>query len=334
MKHPHRRQFLNLAAGAASLSAVSHVAKAQAQAQAYPTRPIIMIGPYAAGGSTDVIGRVLAERMRASLGQPVIMENVVGGGGSIGVGRAARSAADGYTLSIGQWGSHVVNGAIYSLPYDLLTDFEPIALLVHSPMMLVVRTTMPAKNLEEFVAWLKTNPGKASAGNSGVGGASHIAAVFFQNASSTRFGHVPYRGGGPAIQDLVAGHIDLMAATAGDALTHVRAGSIKAYAIMANKRLDGAPSVPTVDEAGLPGLYVSLWHGLWAPRGTPKDIVAKVGAAVVEALADANVVSRLATIGQEIYPREQQNSVALAAFHKAEIDKWWPIVKSANIKAE
>jgi len=325
-----RRMFLRLAAGAAALPAVSRMASAQA----YPTRPITMIGPYAAGGSTDVIGRVLGERMRASLGQPVIMENVVGAGGSIGVGRAARSAPDGYTLSIGQWGSHVVNGAIYSLPYDLLNDFEPVSLLVHSPMMLVVRPTMPAKNFEEFVAWLKANPAKASAGNSGVGGASHIAAVFFQNASSTRFGHVPYRGGGPAIQDLVAGHIDLMAATAGDALTHVRAGSIKAYAVMAKKRLDGAPDVPTVDEAGLPGLYLSLWHGLWAPRGTPKDIIAKINAAVVEALADANVVSRLATIGQEIYPREQQNPAALAAFHKAEIDKWWPIVKAANIKAE
>lgn len=325
-----RRTFLRLAAGAAALPAASRTASAQA----YPVRPITIIGPYAAGGSTDVIGRVLAERMRASLGQPVIMENVVGAGGSIGVGRAARSAPDGYTLSIGQWGSHVVNGAIYALPYDLLKDFEPISLLVHSPMMLVVRTTMPAKNLEEFVAWLKANPGKASSGNSGVGGASHIAAVFFQNASGTRFGHVPYRGGGPATQDLVAGHIDLMAATAGDALTHVRAGSIKSYAVMAKKRLDGAPDVPTVDEAGLPGLHVSLWHGLWAPRGTPKDIIAKINAAVVEALADANVVPRLAAIGQEIYPREQQNPAALAAFHKAEIDKWWPIVKAANIKAE
>jgi tripartite-type tricarboxylate transporter receptor subunit TctC len=322
--------FLRLATGAAALVAMSQIAGAQT----YPTRPITIIGPYAAGGSTDVIGRVLAERMRVSLGQPVIMENVVGAGGSIGVGRAARSAPDGYTLSIGQWGSHVVNGAIYSLPYDLLKDFEPVSLLVHSPMMLTARTTMPAKNLEELVAWLKANPGKASAGNSGVGGASHIAAVFFQNASGTRFGHVPYRGGGPAVQDLVAGHIDLMTATAGDALTHVRAGSIKAYAIMANKRLDGAPTVPTVDEAGLAGLYVSLWHGLWAPRGTPKDIIAKINAAVVEALADPSVVPRLVAIGQEIYPRDQQNPAALAAFHKAEIDKWWPVVKAANIKPE
>jgi tripartite-type tricarboxylate transporter receptor subunit TctC len=329
MKFP-RRTFLRLAAAAAALPAVSQTANAQA----YPTRPITIIGPYAAGGSTDVIGRALAERMRVPLGQPVIMENVVGAGGSIGVGRAARTAPDGYTLSIGQWGSHVVNGAIYSLPYDLLKDFEPVSLLVHSPMMLTVRTTMPAKNLEEFVAWLKANPGKASAGNSGVGGASHIAAVFFQNASGTRFGHIPYRGGAPAIQDLVAGHIDLMTATAGDALTHVRGGSIKAYAITANKRLDGATTVPTVDEAGLPGLYVSLWHGLWAPRGTPKDIIAKINAAVVEALADATVVSRLVAIGQEIYPREQQNPAALAAFHKAEIDKWWPVVKAANIRPE
>jgi tripartite-type tricarboxylate transporter receptor subunit TctC len=326
MKLP-RRRFLQLAAGAAALPAVSIMARAQA----YPSRPITIIGPYAAGGSTDVIGRTLADRMRASLGQPVIMENVVGAGGSIGVGRAARSAPDGYTLSIGQWGSHVVNGAIYALQYDLLNDLVPVSLLVDSPLMIFAKKAMPANDLMEFIAWLKANPEKASSGNSGIGGASHIGSLFFQNVTGTRFGFVPYRGGAPAVQDVVAGHIDFMVGAAADGLPQVRAGNLKAYAVTAKTRLASAPNIPTVDEAGLPAFYVSLWHGLWAPKGTPKDIIGKLNAAVQDALADASVRARLVDLGQEFFPREQLSPEALGAFHKAEIEKWWPLVKAANV---
>ena len=290
MKLP-RRKFLHLAAGAAALPAVSRIARAQA----YPTRPITIIVPYAAGGPTDTVGRVMAERMRDLLGQPVVVENVTGAAGSIGTGRAARAAPDGYTLSLGDVSTHVVNGAVCSLQYDVLNDFEPVCLLAISPLLIVGRKTMPATNLQELIAWLKANPDKASQGVAGA--ASQLAGFYFQTTTATRFQVVPYRGAAPAVQDMVAGHIDLMFPPASVALASIRGGDIKAYAVAAKSRLKAAPDIPTVDEAGLPGFHISIWQAFWAPKGTPKDVIAKLNAAIVSSLADATVSSRLADLG-------------------------------------
>jgi tripartite-type tricarboxylate transporter receptor subunit TctC len=271
--------------------------------------------------------------MRAPLGQPVIIENVTGAGGSIAVGRVARAAPDGYTLSAGQNGSHVMNGATYALPYDLLNDFEPVALLSITPLLILAKKAVPADDLRGLIAWLKANPDKAFLGHAGNGGIVHIAGIRFQKETGTRFGFVPYRGAAPVLQDLVAGQIDLHF---GDptSVAQVRAGRVKAYAVAAHARLSSAPDIPTVDEAGLPGFYVSVWNGLWVPKRTPQNIIAKLNAAVVEALADPGVRARLADLGQEIFPRDQQTPEALRAFRRAEIEKWWPIIKAAGIKAE
>jgi tripartite-type tricarboxylate transporter receptor subunit TctC len=303
-----------------------------ASAQVYPSRPITLIVPFPAGGSTDAIGRIVAERMRVSLGQPVIIENVGGAGGSIGVGRVARATPDGYTLDIGQWDTHVANGATFSLSYDVLKDFEPVALISSNPFLILAKKAMPADDLKSLIAWLKGNPDKASQAIPTAG--SHVAGILFQKETGTRFAFVPYRGGGPAMQDLVAGQIDLMIIQAAVALPQVRAGAIKAYAVTASSRFPAAPDIPTVDEAGLPGIHISGWFALFAPKGTPTEVVTKLNTAVVEALADPTVRARLANLGQEIFPREQQTPQALAAYHKAEIEKWWPIIKAANIKAE
>ena len=305
-----------------------------AQAQPYPSRPITIVVPFAAGGPTDAIARAISERMRVSLGQSVIIENVTGAGGSIGVGRAVRAAPDGYTLSLGHTGTHVVNGAIYPLQYDLLNDFEPIALIASNPMMVVTRNAVPAKNLRELIAWLKANSDKVATGTAGVGSASHFSGVYFQNLINVPLNFVPYRGTGPALQDLVAGQIDMIVDQASNALAQVQAGTIRAYAITDAKRLAVAPDIPTADEAGLPGFRISLWSALWAPKGTPKDIIAKLNAAVMGALADPAVRQRLADVGLEIPPREQQTPQALGAYQKAEIQKWWPIIKAANVKPE
>ena len=329
MKLP-RRRFLRLMAGAAALPAVSRFASAQT----YPSRPITMIVPFPAGGPSDVIGRLLAERMRASLGQPVITENVPGAAGSIGVGRVARAAPDGYTLSIGQWGTHVANGAIYALPYDVLKDFEPISLISSNPAMIVARKDMPANDLKSLIAWLKANPDKASQGTPGVGGVGHIFGAFFQKVTGTRFQFDPYRGSAPALQDLVAGQIDLMFDNPITPLPHVRAGSIKAFAVTAKNRLAAAPDVPSVDEAGLPGFYAVNWFALFAPKDTPSNVITTLNAAVVSALADPVIRQKLADLGHEIFPREQQTPEGLGAHQKAEIDKWWPIIRASNIKAE
>jgi tripartite-type tricarboxylate transporter receptor subunit TctC len=326
-----RRQFLHLTASATALVTVPRVA----WGQGYPSRPITMIVPYAAGGPTDVIGRIVAEGMRAALAQPIIVENVSGAAGNLGVGRAVRLAADGYALSIGDWATHVVNGAIYSLPYDVLKDFEPVALLVSNPYLVVARKSMPASDLKGLIAWLKANPGKASVGTAGVGTPPHLGAVLFEKLAGVRIQFVPYRGGGASyMQDLVGGQIDMIVDNPANALPQVRAGAIKVYAVTAMSRMAAAPDIPTVDEAGLPGCYLSNWKALWVPRGTPKDIIAKLNAAVVRALADPVVPQRLFELGQEIFPRGRQTPDALADFQKAEIDKWWPVIKAANIKVE
>ena len=328
MKLPHRRQFLHLTAGAAALPAVSRIALAQT----YPARPITMIVPFAAGGPNDGIARIMAERMRVSLGQPVIVENIDGAAGSIGTGRLARAAPDGYTISIGYWGTHVANAAIYPLDYDVVKDFEPISLLVESPLLIAASNVTPAGNLREFVNWLRTNPDKASAAVPG--SASHVASVFFQRETGTRFRLVPYRGAGPAIRDLAQGRIDMGLLNAGAPLPHVRSGAFKAYAVSARRRLAAAPDIPTVDEAGFPNLDARAWFGFWAPARTPKGAIARLNAATVEALADPGVRARLADLAREIFPREQQTPAALADLQKAEIEKWWPIIKAANIKPE
>jgi tripartite-type tricarboxylate transporter receptor subunit TctC len=303
-------------------------------AQTYPARPVMMIVPLATGGSTDTIARILAEGMRAPLGQPVIVENVTGAGGTIGVGRLARSAPDGYTIGIGQWGTNMANGAIYALQYDLLQDFEPVALIASQPFLVVAKKAMPASDLKSLIAWLKANPDRAAEGNSGVGTPSHVAGILLQNTLGLRWQMVPYRSAGLSMQDLVAGQIDIMLDTPATSMPQINAGTIKAYAVTAKDRLAVAPDIPTVDEAGLPGFYFSFWHAIWAPKGTPKPIIAKLNQAVVGALADATVHKRLTDIAQDIFPREQLTPEALYAYHRAEIEKWWPVIKAANIKAE
>jgi tripartite-type tricarboxylate transporter receptor subunit TctC len=315
-----------LLASFALAAAVGNIGRAPAQD--YPSHPITMIVPLSAGGPIDTIARIVAEGMQASLGQSIIIENVTGASGSLGVGRVARAVPDGYTLSLGYVGTHVFNGASYALPYDLVNDFEPISLLVSNPLVIVARKTMPAKDLQELIVWLKANPGRASEGTTGPGGSSHVAGIYFQKETGTRFQLVPYRGAAPIMQDLLAGRIDLMFDFAADALPQIRFGTIKAYAVTAPSRLPAAPDIPTVDEAGLPGFYVSAWEGIWVPKGTPKDVISRLNTAIVAALADPSVRRKLAELGQEIYPREQQTPEALAALQQAEIKKWWPILKA------
>ncbi len=305
-----------------------------AAAQVYPSRPITMIMPLPPGGAVDALARVLAEHMRTSLGQPLVIENVSGAGGTLAVARVARAAPDGYTLGIGNWSSYVASGAVYPLQYDLLKDLEPVALLPSVPYWIVAKKSLSPKDLKELIAWLKANPDKASAGTTGASSASHLCGIHFQNSTGTRFQLVPYRGGAPALQDLVGGQIDLMCDLAANDLSMVRSGQIKAYAVMAKTRWFAAPEVPTADEAGVPGIYVSTWHGFWVAKGTPKDVIGKLNAAAVNAMTDPAVRQRIAAQGMEIPPSEQQTPEALGAFHKAEIEKWWPIIKAANIKAE
>jgi tripartite-type tricarboxylate transporter receptor subunit TctC len=321
-----RRVILAAAILALGLTGVS--------AQTYPSRAITIIVPFAAGGPTDAVARAISERMRVSLGQPILIENVTGAGGSIGTTRAVRSAPDGYTLSLGHTGTHVVNGAIYPLQYDLLNDFEPVALIAANTMIVVTKNDVPPKNFRELIDWLKANPGKVAVGTAGVGSASHFSGVYFQNLIKAQFNFVPYRGTGPALQDLVAGQIDMIVDQVSNAITQVQAGKIRAYAIADTKRLANAPEVPTADEGGLPGFQISLWNGLWVPKGTPAEIVAKLNAAVLDALNDPGVRKRLADVGLEIPPPERLTPQALGAYQKAEMEKWWPIIKAANIRPE
>ncbi len=301
-----------------------------AGAENYPTRPVTIVVPFPAGGPTDVIARVLADHMKETLGQPVIIENVSGAGGSIGVGRVARAPPDGYTVSNGHWGTHVLNAVRYKLDYDVIQDFTPISLLAETPQWIVARKTLAANDLRELVAWLKERQGRATAGTVG-GGGPDIIGLSFQKATGTSFTFVPYRGGAPLVQDLLGGQIDISFNQAAAAFAQVRDGSLKAYAVMAKTRWPLAPEVPSIDEAGVPGLYASFWHGLWVPKGTPRNVVARLNEAVRSALADESVVRRLADQGQSVLPSSQQTPEALGEKQKAEAEKWWPIMRAANI---
>jgi tripartite-type tricarboxylate transporter receptor subunit TctC len=304
---------------------------AAVHAQGFPSRPITLIVPFPPGGSTDVAARIIAEQMRPLLGQPVIIENVGGAGGSIAVGRLARAAPDGYTIDIGQWDTHV-GSIIYRLTYDLQKDFEPIGLLTVNPQLMVGKKALPADDLKGLVAWMKANPDKTTFVNQNA--AAHVTGILFQQATGANVQFIPYRGAGPAMTDLLSGQVDLLVVQAAAALPHVRSGTIKAIANLSPRRSQAVPDIPTSDEGGVPGLYMSGWFGLFAPAGTPKDVIAKLNAAMVQTLADPAVRARFADLGLDVASREQQTPEGLAAFHKAEIEKWWPIIKAAGIKAE
>jgi len=305
-----------------------------ALADNFPSRPITIIVPFSAGGPSDAMARILAERMKATLGETILIENVTGAGGSIGVGRAVRSPPDGYTVSFGHLGTHVANGAVYKLGYDLVTDLEPVALLPSNPMIVVSKNAVPAKSLKELLAWLKAKPAAATAGTAGAGSGSHIAGLYFESVTGIKLQYVPYRGTGPAMNDLVAGQIDLIIDQTSNSITQVRAGTIRAYAVTDAKRVESASDIPTTDEAGLPGFHMTLWSGLWVPKGTPKDIVAKLNASAVDALNDPAVRKQLENLGLQMPPKDQLAPEALGAWQKAEIAKWWPLIKAANVKVD
>jgi tripartite-type tricarboxylate transporter receptor subunit TctC len=305
-----------------------------AMAESYPSRPITMVVPLSVGGSTDVIARIMAQGMGEVLGQTIVVENTTGAGGTIGEGRIARAVPDGYTIGIGQWGTNVATGAIYPLKYDLMKDFEPVGLIATQPFLIVARKSMPADNLKDLITWLRANVDKATEGNSGVGSPSHVAGILFQKAVGANFTMVPYRGAGESTQALLAQQIDVTLNTPALSVAQLRSGSIKAYAVTAKNRLAIAPEIPTTDEAGLPGFYFSFWHAFWVPKGTPKEIIAKLNDALVKTLANPVMRKKLLDLSQDIFPLEQQTPEALRAFQQAEIDKWWPIIKAANIKAE
>jgi tripartite-type tricarboxylate transporter receptor subunit TctC len=305
-----------------------------AQAQSYPARPITMIVPYPAGGPTDTLARIVSEHMRGSLGQTIVLENVTGANGSIGVGRVARATADGYTIGIGQVSTNGFNGAVYQLSYDLLKDLEPVSLLTIAPMWIIGRGDLPASDVKGLVAWLTANPDKATMATVGWGGASHLCGVYFQSQTKTRFAFVPYRGAAPANQDLLGGQVDFFCPEASNSLPLLKSGKIKAFAVLARQRWAAAPEVPTIDEAGLPGLYIPFWHGLFVPAGTSRDIIQRLNTAAAAALADPLLRQRLIEMGQEIPPPAQRTPEAFGAFQRAEIEKWWPIIRAAGVKAD
>jgi tripartite-type tricarboxylate transporter receptor subunit TctC len=305
-----------------------------AHADNFPSRQITIVVPFSAGGPSDAMARVLAERMQRSLGQSILIENVTGAGGSLGVGRVVRSAPDGYTIGFGHLGTNVANGAIYKLGYDLVTDLEPVAMLPSNPMIIVSKDAVPAKTLQELLAWLKSKPTPPTAGTAGAGSGSHIAGLYFENVTGIKLQYVPYRGTAPALTDLVAGQIDIIVDQTSNSIAQVRAGTIRAYAVTADKRVDSAAEIPTTDEAGLPGFHMTLWSGFWVPKDTPKDIVTKLNGAAVEALSDPAVRKKLGDLGLDMPPKDQLSPEALGTWQKAEIAKWWPMIKSANIKME
>jgi tripartite-type tricarboxylate transporter receptor subunit TctC len=305
-----------------------------AAADQFPSRPITMVVPFSAGGPSDAMARILSERMKVSLGEAVLVENVTGAGGSIGVGRAVRSPPDGYTISFGHLGTHVCNGAIYRLGYDLVDDLEPVVLLPSNPMIIVSKNAVPAQSLSELLAWLKSRPSPATAGTAGAGSGSHVAGLYFEKVAGIKLQYVPYRGTAPALNDLVAGQIDLIVDQTSNSINQVRAGTIRAYAITADKRIAQAPDIPTTDEAGLPGFHMTLWSGLWVPKRTPQEIVAKLNAAAVEALNDPVVRKQLEGLGLQLPAGDRLTPEALGTWQKAEIAKWWPMIKAADVRVE
>jgi len=305
-----------------------------ALAENFPSHPITVIVPFSAGGPSDAMMRIMAERMKVTLGEPVLIENVTGAGGSLGVGRTVRSPPDGYTIGFGHLGTNVANGVIYKLGYDLVTDLEPVVLLPSNPMIIVSKNAVPAKSLGELLAWLKARPTPATAGTAGAGSGSHIAALYFESVTGIKLQYVPYRGTGPAMTDLVAGQIDLIVDQTSNSISQVRAGTIRAYAVTDTKRVESAPDIPTTDEAGLAGFHMTLWSGLWVPKNTPKDIVAKLNAAAVDALNDQAVRKQLENLGLQMPPKDRLSPEALGAWQKAEIAKWWPMLKAANVKVD
>jgi len=329
MKLP-RRRFLHLAASAVALPVLSRIARAET----YPARTISAIVPASAGGPTDTIGRIVTQHMQTTLGQSIVIENVGGASGTIGTGRVVRSAPDGYTIGIGGVNHYVVNGAVYPLQYDLLKDFEPISMIATGPQLILSRNTVPAKDLKELLAWLKSKPEGVTFATGGMASPPHVSGLAFEKTIGTKFQFVPFRGTAPAIQNMIGGHVDIIFDQASSTLPMVKSGSIRAYAVTSKTRIASAPDIPTVDEAGLPGFYVSIWQGIWAPKGTPKEIVARLNAAAVAALADSQVQKRLQEIGQELPTPEQQTTAGFGAFHKAEVEKWWPIIKAAGLKME
>ncbi len=305
-----------------------------ARADNFPSHPITLVVPFSAGGPTDAMARILADHMRTTLGQNIVIENVTGAAGSLGVGRVVRAAPDGYTVSIGHLGTHVANGAIYKLGYDLVADLEPVVLLPSNPMIIVSKNAVPAKTLKELIEWLKAKPTPATAGTAGAGSGSHIAGLYFENVTGIKLQYVPYRGTAPALTDLVAGQIDIIIDQTSNSIAQVRAGTIRAYAVTDSKRVESASDVPSVDEAGLNGFHMTLWSGLWVPKNTPKDIVAKLNAAAVDAMSDPAVRKKFEDLGLQMPPKDKLSPDALGAWQKAEIGKWWPMIKAANVKVE
>ena len=308
---------------------------APALGQSYPSKPITMIVPFAAGGPTDITARIVGERMGKELGQQIIIDNVTGAAGTIAMGKLAHAAPDGYTIGIGHLGTNVVNGIIYkNLNYDLLGDLVPVARLPSNPLLVVTSNQVPAKDMKELVAFLKANADKVSGGTAGMGSGSHIGVLAFHAGTGTSYQLVPYRGTGPAVQDLIANQIQIMIDQSSNSLPHVRAGKIRAYAVASKQRSAAAPDIPTTAEAGFPGIEVTIWQGLWAPKGTPAEIIAKLNGAAVAALKDPEVRRKLEDLGQDIPTPEQMQPAAFDAFQRAEFAKWKPIIEKANVKVE
>ncbi|MGB7035234.1 MAG: tripartite tricarboxylate transporter substrate binding protein [Xanthobacteraceae bacterium] len=325
-----RRNLIQLASGAAAVG----LHPSLVLAADYPTRPVTVIVPFAAGGATDALARVLADPIGRALGQTVVVEDLTGAAGAIGVGKVAHSPPDGYTLCIGTLTTNVLIGGLYKLDFDVLNDLVPIAELAYEPLLICVKNSLPVHNLKELIAWLKANPGKASVGIPGIGSTGNLAGISFQKATGTTFQFVPYRGDNPAVQDMMAGQIDMMIEPSSNFTAQVKAGTIRAIAIPAKTRLASLPDVPTTDEAGLPGFYASIWLGMWAPKGTPKDVLTTIHAATLTALKNDTVKEKLSALGQQIAPANLQQTAAFAAFQKSEADKWWPIIKAAGIKIQ